>query len=148
MRKILEKIYDTLYEEADKVLKEFNPCEHKGDGDNHICLGSTKENPAMWKENSAACCCGGCKFWKINVGCTAEKPLSCKVWLCGAARLKHKEIPHKLDAIAKKAYNLELVGARQDKSFIINNALFFLKQNGIDREEFLIKKAESLGIKI
>lgn len=64
--------YDELYDKADKLLKECNPCKIK--------CGSCQANRIDPKYNSTKqLCCGGCPYWKN--GCTV-KSLACKLWLC------------------------------------------------------------------
>lgn len=61
-------LYMTLFNEGNKVLKAYNPCQIK-DG---TCAGSYKDDIGL--------CCNGCKHLG-PLGCTVES-LMCKLWLC------------------------------------------------------------------
>lgn len=62
----LAKLHTTLYRQADKVLKKYNPC---------------KIEKGECSRDGRNFCCGGCKHLSEK-GCTTEA-LWCKVWLCG-----------------------------------------------------------------
>jgi hypothetical protein len=64
------RLYDVLYEMADKVLKEHNPCRVE----NGKCLRCQKGGHNF--------CCDDCQYLKDN-GCSV-KALYCRVWLCGS----------------------------------------------------------------
>lgn len=72
-----EQEYDLLYDDVVNFLKEVNPCKIE----NGFCLRG--------KMGGGNFCCGGkdlecdpvCKHCSPS-GCTAEKPLPCKLWLC------------------------------------------------------------------
>lgn len=105
--KYFSEKYDELYEKADKLLKEYNPCKIK--------CGSCQANRIDPKYNSTnQLCCGGCPHWKN--GCTV-KSLACKLWLCGPVQGKFpylynknseriRELAHKLEAIRNEAYKV------------------------------------------
>jgi len=70
-----EKLYDLIYTKADKLLKEYNPCNiHKNNQGLLVC-----NNKQMCKDNEKLCCFQ-CKYQSIN-GCTI-KCLGCKEALC------------------------------------------------------------------
>ena len=119
LRALLSKAYDELYEQADAVLKQFNPCQHTSDKNGeHTCVeAETVKSEAIrfWGKNYAPqCCCVGCTFW-TKTGCTADKPLTCKTWLCGITALKNPEANAKLRQIADQARSLFIYHERMDK---------------------------------
>lgn len=65
-----EKLYDELYQKAEEFLARVNPCKVQ----NGECL-------RKYKYNGRNFCCGGCEHIKKE-GCSADKPLACKAWLC------------------------------------------------------------------
>ena len=105
----LSLLYDTLYNEADKVFKEYNPCEINSDG---ICKHNRK-------------CCNGkktgviCKYLGDN-GCTI-RCLSCKLWTCKTLNKSNPEIREMLEPLNKIAKLNELVKFRTTKEMIIWN---------------------------
>jgi len=87
-KRFLNEMYDALYAEVDKILKQVNPCEiqkikHCGVKDIVICRGYASGEKEL--------CCGAfldepsCKHWSKN-GCTV-KSLRCKAWVCDTVRL-------------------------------------------------------------
>lgn len=69
MKSKLEQIYDVLFDEADKLMKEYNPCQIT-DGE---CINTRYAD-------TKSCCCYGCKYLTPN-GCSA-KSLFCRLWTC------------------------------------------------------------------
>lgn len=111
--------YDRLYAEAEAVLNEFKPCEHTFDLGNHHCIGQGEGVQTPYDYGSSSnigpqCCCNGCKSW-TDKGCVADKPLGCKTWLCGIARIAHPEACAKLDTIARQAMKLNIYFYRAGK---------------------------------
>lgn len=136
-RKILEAIYDHLYNQADKILKENNPCGHCILNGTHSCHGKRDFSAlkgSYGDNTSEQACCIGCGFWNRNLGCTNNKPLSCKVWLCGTSENKHPLIMAALDKIKQYASVFWFVShstERQGREFSINFALKMLgNRNG------------------
>lgn len=124
-RNELEKIYDSLYSKAEKILNNFNPCEHKVISNEHQCLGKLDNSVPKGQYGSNTtkqCCCIGCDFW-TEKGCGADKPLACKTWLCGISRLKYPKIKEKLDKIQFKAIHLNIYYGRRDKKYSIDMAM-------------------------
>jgi hypothetical protein len=151
-RKLLEKIYDSLYDEASKVLSEFNPCEHKVCNSCHTCLGKTDftaRKGSYGDNTSEQACCIGCKYW--NKGCTATKPLYCKVWLCGTAGKKHPLVLKKLSIIEGKARGFFILQSREDKNTSISFALKWMNlewNKGFYTFKSLKSTAEKRGINL
>lgn len=124
---ILERIYDTLYDAADKILNKYNPCEHSFCDKKHTCLGKLipQLGEGMHGHNrTEQACCIGCEFWRSN-GCNADKPMYCKVWLCGVAINRHQDILKKLAKIKSLASRFRFADeacCREEKSFILSRA--------------------------
>lgn len=82
----LEKLsmkYDQLYEEADKLFKEHNPCQFK-DGvcnRNRDDVESGKFRPEGNVVNNGCCGSTSCEYL-TSEGCTI-KALGCKLHICG-----------------------------------------------------------------
>lgn len=75
-----EQEYDILYDEIMEFLKEVNPCKVKNkkcfrnqQGGRNFCCGSVNSQGK-----------GECKHC-LSSGCTAEKPMACRLWLCPEA---------------------------------------------------------------
>lgn len=103
------KLYDELYEEADALFKEYNPCRIEG----NTCLyGRTTDDPV-----GKSFCCNGCDHL-CERGCTV-KALSCKLWLCGmVANWAPKEFLDKLQKIRDKR-PIKFTGIRRSKPAIM-----------------------------
>ncbi len=111
---LLEAIFEKLYARAESVLRQFNPCEHKVDKAVHSCIGKADQG------NIPQCCCLGCPSW--DKGCKAEKPLTCKAWLCGAAKTKHPDASNKLSEIYGHIVFYGFWAFRGDKTKSMANA--------------------------
>lgn len=64
--------YDRLFEEADKILKKYNPCNFKGD----TCIVHCKDG-----------CCRSCNY--LGPGGCKIRSLGCKLFLCGLQRYQY-----------------------------------------------------------
>lgn len=91
----IETTFDKLFEEAEQVIKQYNPCEVKVENGVCNCLGSRNGNTCS---NTNTLCCGGCKY-HTKQGCKAHKPLTCKAWICFTAQAKYPEAAKKLRQI-------------------------------------------------
>lgn len=147
---LLERIYDSLYAEAEAVLKEFNFCDHRNVGEESYSCLSIREYPSESCKISFGSgkairtgCCGGCKYL-TEKGCSAEKPLGCKTWLCGVAKLKNPETSKKLSEIQTKSCQMNLYTVRGDKTETINRFFEYNTQT----EEEIILRAKELNISI
>ncbi|KKM65505.1 hypothetical protein LCGC14_1490550 [marine sediment metagenome] len=87
--KELSKIYDDLYEQGQKVIDTFNPCE---------------VNNGKCASKDGNFCCSGCGYLG-DAGCMT-KSLGCKLWLCWNRRSAHKECGEQLDKINSLARTL------------------------------------------
>lgn len=118
----LEKQFDALYDEAMEILTKFNPCEHKSDViGRHSCVGNGKDIPNN-ANSGPQCCCTGCPKW-TKKGCVAEKPLTCRTWICVAAANKNPEAFHALTKMASKVMKANFWVFRGDKNKSIELAL-------------------------
>ena len=75
-------LYDLVYNKADKLFKEYNPCKIKCKKNNISCIMHSVGRP-----NNKLCCYSCEKHWS-DKGCTI-KCLYCKLYLCDAARSKY-----------------------------------------------------------
>lgn len=131
----LERVFDKLWNKADAVIKEFNPCEVIGKRV-VTCLGCRMvlrefnffgqaiQLPPDGNENTL--CCDGCK-WHTDKGCVAHQPLTCRTWLCGTAKHKHPEANRRLRRIANRLIQLGFYAHRGDRKASIKNALIHFK---------------------
>ncbi len=79
----LNKLHDLIYDKADKLFKQYNPCNiHIDERKQLVCnnprYNHNKPNQQLQFWNSL--CCVSCKYLSDN-GCTV-KCLGCKVGLC------------------------------------------------------------------
>jgi len=79
----LNKLHDLIYAKADKLFKQYNPCNIHLDERNQLVCNNPKynydkPNQQLWLWNSLCCC--GCEHLGGN-GCTT-KCLGCKIGLC------------------------------------------------------------------
>lgn len=72
-----EKLYDLIYAKADKLLKQYNPCNIRVENNVLVC-----NNENMCERSGESLCCGDCEYLGEN-GCTT-KCLACKVGMCWA----------------------------------------------------------------
>lgn len=98
-------IYDALYNEADRLLKDANPCNIRIENNKKVCNGDL------------ASCCFGCKHLGPD-GCTVEA-LACKLWLCRDVRRKpeNNQIVVSLFSLRRVGYALGIETDTYSKSF-------------------------------
>ena len=70
-----EKLYDLIYAKADKLFKQYNPCNIRIE--NNVLLCNTYDDIDNPKPQL---CCGGCEYIRL-FGCTV-KCLACKIGFC------------------------------------------------------------------
>ncbi len=149
-RDFLEKVYDSLYSEAEAVLSKFNPCEHKIKAGCHTCLGKLDHSArrgSFGDNTSKAACCIGCKYW--DNGCKADKPLFCKVWLCETSENKHPLVSAMLRNVREKARGFYFVSARCARKGKSESIDFSMEiSNGFRSLSYFRKLAADKGIKI
>lgn len=110
------KLYDLIYDKADKLLKEFNPCDvHK-----------TLFGDIFCKCRNFCCC--DCDYLSEK-GCTV-KALYCKLWRCDASYyhnnlgVKYKNsLDYQLNKLLKIAKKYNLLIIRGTKEDIFNKEL-------------------------
>ncbi len=98
------RIYDILWEDADAILKELNPCAIKGG----VCCGTYSGDKGL--------CCKGCKHLTAT-GC-GVRSLACKVWTCSA--LRNTEANQRLRAIERVTWVLGIpmmIRASKEENF-------------------------------
>jgi hypothetical protein len=136
--RLLSQKYDELYARAEAVLKEFNPCEvckTKRGVECFDTVRNTKLRGAFGINRPNLLCCNGCEFHNRKVGCTAEKPLMCKVWVCSTLRTAKPEVAKKLDIIGREARPYGFISVmRADKPMALEYAIRLLFRNNAERE--------------
>lgn len=121
LRPRLERIFDKLYAEAERVLRSHRPCKVAVNQHGASCLDC--RNGHASKVN--VMCCGSCKWHTKDRGCVANKPLTCRTWLCYTAQLHDREADRKLERIAARAHRLGFYVGRGDKEQSIQNAMAY-----------------------
>ncbi|MBW1975234.1 MAG: hypothetical protein JRI45_06650 [Deltaproteobacteria bacterium] len=113
------RLYDRLYDYADKLIKKYDPCRIRKFGKNAVCAArlpgairniaiehqkvEVKRNKKGYyfivhgelKENLT--CCRECKYLSKN-GCTIQC-LGCKLYLCTYVNVQYRKLTKKLDRI-------------------------------------------------
>jgi len=97
------KLYDLIYNEADKLFKKYNPCEIGKNIFGEICCRHT---------DSIQLCCTECSHLSKR-GCTV-RCLACKLCLCVGDGMVSK----RLNKLRKIAYKYDLYHARMSKKEI------------------------------
>jgi hypothetical protein len=115
----LERVFDKLYAEAERILQQHKPCQVKLNQHGASCLDCRVRGATV-----NVMCCGGCK-WHTAKGCVANKPLTCRTWLCGSAQNFDGEAFRKLQRIAKRVGRLGFYVGRGDRTDSIENALSY-----------------------
>ena len=90
------KLYDLIYDKADKLIKEFNPCNiHKGKQGRCSC-------------NAGETCCNGCQHIGF-FGCVIENA-GCRVFICYSERVKYPLLGKRLKKLERILckYNLRI----------------------------------------
>jgi hypothetical protein len=118
----LERVFDKLYAEAERILQEHRPCKVKMNQHGASCLDCRVQRRET-KVNEL--CCGGCKWHKADRGCTANKPLTCKTWLCFTAQHGDPEAQRRLQRVAERVRRLGFYVGRGDREDSIQNAMAY-----------------------
>jgi hypothetical protein len=135
----LARIYDKLYAQAERLLASANPCGIHKQGGHVICNGCNKGRSSTLPDTL---CCGGCNYaagerkpsaygghHDKKRGCTAEKPLACKTWLCDRVRFPNDgygpitPLAQKLRHIRNKAIRLNLHVIYGDRRQSLDSAM-------------------------
>jgi hypothetical protein len=98
-----KELYDVLYDEARRLLKEYDPCKVK-DGK---CL-------------RGHFCCNNCNYLDKEKGCIADC-LLCRLWVCPQVKVDDK-YNHKTEIIFRigKKFDLLLARGTKDDCFNVN----------------------------
>jgi len=107
----LEREYDQLYEEADELLKKYDPCD--------VVNGECAAYRAKFYTTNF--CCDGCRHLSSK-GCRV-KSLACKLWLCPIAQNNlPRDIIDKFVALRRKSVLSHIAVFRGSKALSIRNA--------------------------
>lgn len=120
----IEEKFDFLYDCTEKVLSKYNPCKISflKSGVNCIDCKAGFSNP-----NDL--CCTGCRF-HTDKGCVANKPLTCKLYLCRTATKKFPNCVKELNDIYACASFLRLLSFRGDKKDSIKSGFSCVISSG------------------
>ncbi len=85
-KKEIERIYDDLYDRADKLFKKYNPCQFNPQ--TGLCKAYPDVTNGCDRGRAFILCCGGCHYEKkrkhqhsLKSGCRV-KSLGCKLYYC------------------------------------------------------------------
>lgn len=97
--------YDRLYDKADAVLKELNPCQIQRRADGMVSCLQTRNLVTKYTgiENMQSLCCTSCEHLGPE-GCTV-KALWCKTWTCYTIHSERPDAVSALNAITSEAMN-------------------------------------------
>lgn len=129
-RQKLSRIFDMIWKEADKILAEWNPCQINKEmgtcmaGCYYACRNNAGfknliEFDKYVRDNSF--CCNGCPHLGPE-GCTVQA-LSCRLWLCDAARKYNPTAFEKLTILRRHMDKWCLGSFRAPKKAAINYAM-------------------------
>lgn len=128
-RQKLGRIFDMIYKEGERILKEFNPCQINGEmgtctqGCEYARRCNSSFNNFIEKEEytrKMSFCCHGCEHLGPT-GCTVQA-LSCKLWLCSEARDLSPAAFQKLSRLRHHMDKWALGSFRAPKKAAINYA--------------------------
>ena len=140
----LSKRYDMLYEKADELLKEYNPCQFKNNSCTISKLDPSYNDAPKEKTRNQLCCCN-CEYW--DKGCTV-KALFCKTWLCEplTSRFtnpnykKMRELRDKLEIIQNEAKRIGIkLTFRGSKKDTFRNILYQRRREFLYPDKWLIE---------
>ena len=134
-----EKLYDLIYDKADKLLKQYNPCNiYTNTNGVLVC-----NNANMCSEGGEKLCCFQCHYW--SNGCTV-KCLGCKVSLCNIpSRAYHQKFQFDGDCLTINTSTLFKVKMWKLIRIAMKYKLFFLhatkeelfEHNPIEKEVYV-----------
>ncbi len=122
----LSALYDRIYNIADKLFKNYNPCNiHTTKTGFVLCKQYNTVGSVRWaQEESRFLCCGDCKY-QSRTGCPI-KCLPCKLFCCGSVINKRLiERLHRLKRIAQKE-GINLYPYYRTKDEILNRSLKYM----------------------
>lgn len=108
----ISKLYDLLYDKADRLIKQYNPCNIHKENNRIVC-----NNEYMCKVYGQQLCCTNCKYLGEH-GCTT-KSLGCKLGCCWQGNSwqyakENKDIPNLDDIFMKKMDKLRYIAYRYE----------------------------------
>lgn len=123
-KKELSRLYDEIYNDADALFKQYNPCNIKIDKQKNITC-------YYYPKNHNSLCCGSCKYHS-KAGCTVRN-LACKLFICYYNNNNNKEFEEKIELLRNKAIK---IGFRlnfffHNKEASINIAIKDMKERGV-----------------
>lgn len=118
IRAQLGRIYDILFQQAEYIVRVEKPCEIKKRGATVTCVGCRVGN-----DKPNVLCCIGCQWHDHAKGCQADKPLTCKAWLCSVAKDRHPETRERLRRLNQRIMKLKFWVCRGDKRQSIDQAM-------------------------
>lgn len=112
----LSEAYDTIYNRAQELLKEFNPCEIE----NGRCMSRMHDY--------LACCSSTCRYISRE-GCTTRN-LRCKTFLCKDALDSNPKLKSRWERLEKLAFKLELAYPWTSKKDVLKSKERSVKWRG------------------
>lgn len=103
------KLYDLIYDKADKLIKKYNPCGIYKDANGFVMCNFDYGN-------GHTCCCD-CRYIGLY-GCVIENA-ACRVFLCMHERRKYPVLGKKLRKLERilDKYNMERMMAYKEEVF-------------------------------
>jgi hypothetical protein len=123
-RQRIERKFEELYAKAEVILKRYNPCAISIVNGKISCIDCGIQSRSSFFKPAVPnfLCCKGCKFHDIIKGCTAEKPLTCKLWLCLTATCKFPKCHKALRKLRIEANDWGLYYSRGSKQDSLRKA--------------------------
>jgi hypothetical protein len=116
-------LYNRLYRRADKIVRQDNPCQIQKDAKGNVtCVSSRLGKAKYGSKPSNDLCCGGCNQLGPE-GCKAEKPLTCKSWVCPTIWATNPKVHRKLSRVSRAAMKHNFWKFRGDKTASMQQAL-------------------------
>lgn len=125
LKQFIEQKFDELFDLADNILKKYNPCGIKKVNGNVSCHGCGNHHilkNIFIERTTNTLCCSGCRFHDTICGCTAEKPLMCKLWLCNTVTLNFPDVDTELENLRNQASKMGFCGYRLDKKELLKKS--------------------------
>lgn len=134
-RQKLNRIFDIIWKEAEKILAEYNPCQinvERGtcfQGCMYACRNNSQIKSAEELDKYTkmmSFCCEGCSHLGPT-GCMVQA-LSCKLWLCKDSRELHVDAFKKLSRLREHMDRWALGSFRASKKAAVNYAYNILNR--------------------
>ena len=126
----LSLLYDILYDKADKLIKQYKPCNIVYKNDKLCCALYTNGNMSLEYKNCLCCIFHNvvCKYHS-DIGCTT-KNLYCKLHLCEYAQAGHKQLCDALYYLKRVAHRYYLLEYFLSKEEILQRSQKMLNKCG------------------